>query len=290
MKYFMLLTTTCVDDITSCCSDYGIATYLHIIKEALNLIRFIVAAILIIMLAIDFAKMVINPVEKNNEKKISIRNKVLSAVIVFFVPTIVSVLLSTIPDSVSDIYGCWNSADEIFNTMQEKASSSSQTQKNTDGTVIKDNKDYSTKEYNRHYSDSSSSSNSSSSSSSNTSGQSVAAYAQEFVGNRYVYGGTWNGEKPYTPTDCSGFVQGIYKHFGISLPRTCTPQSQQGTAIETLSSAQPGDLIFYGDRSGISHVAMYIGNNQVVHASNSRDGVKISPANYRVPLAIRRYI
>ena len=59
MKYFMLLTTTCVDDIKSCCSDYGIATYLHIIKEAMNLIRFIVAAILIIMLAIDFAKMVI---------------------------------------------------------------------------------------------------------------------------------------------------------------------------------------------------------------------------------------
>ncbi len=285
MKYFMLLATTCVDDVTSCCSDYGIATYLHIIKEALNLIRFIVAAILIIMLAIDFAKMVINPVDNPNKDKFkSIRNKVLSAVIVFFIPTIVSVLLSTIPDSVSDIYGCWNSADEIFNTMQEKTSNGGQTQKNTNGTVVKDNKDYSTKEYNRHYSDSSSSSNAS------ASGQSIAAYAQEFVGNRYVYGGTWNGEKPYTPTDCSGFVQGIYKHFGISLPRTCTPQSEQGTVVDSLSNAQPGDLIFYGDRSGISHVAMYIGNNQVVHASNSRDGVKISSANYRTPLAIRRYI
>lgn len=285
MKYFMLLATTCVDDVTSCCSDYGIATYLHIIKEALNLIRFIVAAILIIMLAIDFAKMVINPVDNPNKDKFkSIRNKVLSAVIVFFIPTIVSVLLSTIPDSVSDIYGCWNSADEIFNTMQEKTSNGGQTQINTNGTVIKDNKDYSTKEYNRHYSDSSSNSNAS------ASGQSVAAYAQEFVGNRYVYGGTWNGEKPYTPTDCSGFVQGVYKHFGISLPRTCTPQSEQGTVVDSLSNAQPGDLIFYGDRSGISHVAMYIGNNQVVHASNSRDGVKISSANYRTPLAIRRYI
>lgn len=292
MKYFMLLTTTCVDDIKSCCSDYGIATYLHIIKEAMNLIRFIVAAILIIMLAIDFAKMVINPVDNPNKDKFkSIRNKILSAVIVFFVPTIVSVLLGAIPDSVSDIYGCWNAADEIYDTMKEKASTTT-SKKNGSTNKVKDNKDYSTKEYNRHYSYTDPSS-SSSSSNTNANGQEIANYAKEFVGNKYVYGGTWNGEKPYTPTDCSGFVQGVYRHFGITLPRTCTPQSKQGTAVSSISEAKPGDLFFYGKNGANGdkeHVSMYIGNNQVVHASGRKDGIKISSANYRTPASIRRYV
>ena len=290
MKYFMLLTTTCVDDIKSCCSDYGIATYLHIIKEAMNLIRFIVAAILIIMLAIDFAKMVINPVDNPNKDKFkSIRNKILSAVIVFFVPTIVSLLLGAIPDSVSDIYGCWNAADEIYDTIKEKASTTT-SKKNGSTNKVKDNKDYSTKEYNRHYSYTDPSS-SSSSSNTNVKGQEIANYAKEFVGNKYVYGGSWNGEKPYTPTDCSGFVQGVYKHFRINLPRTAAAQSKTGKHVASLKNAQPGDLLFYkaGDGS-IGHVTMYIGNNKVVHASGSKTGIKISNVNYRAYSFIRRII
>ena len=139
-------------------------------------------------------------------------------------------------------------------------------------------------------SSSSSSSNGSSSSSSNSSGtssvrSSMVAYAKQFLGNPYVYGGTslTNG------TDCSGFVMRIYEHFGYGLPRT---SSAQAGATRTISSseAKPGDLFFYGNGSSVSHVAMYIGGGQVIHASSKRTGIKISNAFYRTPIKVGRVI
>lgn len=124
-------------------------------------------------------------------------------------------------------------------------------------------------------------SSSSSSSSSSVAG-SLVSYAMQFLGNPYVWGGTslTNG------TDCSGFTMGIYSHFGYSLPRT---SSAQAAATRTVSSSevQVGDLFFYGSGS-VSHVALYIGNGQIIHASNARDGIKISSAYYRQPLKIGR--
>lgn len=109
-------------------------------------------------------------------------------------------------------------------------------------------------------------------------------YAMQFLGNPYVWGGTslTNG------TDCSGFVMRIYQHFGYSLPRTSTAQAG---ATKTVSSGdvRPGDLFFYGS-GGVSHVAMYIGNGQIIHASNPRTGIKISSAYYRTPIKIGRVI
>ena len=112
----------------------------------------------------------------------------------------------------------------------------------------------------------------------------IANYALQFVGNPYVWGGTslTNG------ADCSGFVQSVMRNFGISLPRTSRAQSQVGEAINS-SEMQPGDLIFYANSSGtVNHVAMYIGNGQVVHASSARTGIRISNWNYRTPKVIRR--
>lgn len=128
-----------------------------------------------------------------------------------------------------------------------------------------------------------SSTSSSSSSSSASSGRSgIVSYAMQFLGNPYVWGGTslTNG------TDCSGFTQGIYRHFGVYLPRT---SAAQAAALPSVSSSdvQVGDLFFYGS-GGVSHVAMYIGNGQIIHASNHRDGIKISNAYYRKPLKIGR--
>lgn len=109
-------------------------------------------------------------------------------------------------------------------------------------------------------------------------------YAMQFLGNPYVWGGTslTNG------ADCSGFVMRIYEHFGYSLPRT---SSAQAGATKTVSSGdvRPGDLFFYGS-GGVSHVAMYIGNGQIIHASNPRTGIKISSAYYRTPIKIGRVI
>lgn len=115
-------------------------------------------------------------------------------------------------------------------------------------------------------------------------GEEIANYALQFVGNPYVYGGTslTNG------TDCSGFTQSIYKHFGYSLNRTSSAQMSNGRAV-SYSDARPGDLIFYS-----GHVAMYIGNGQIVHASNSapypQGGIKISPATYTTIIGVRRIV
>ncbi|HJC55974.1 MAG TPA: C40 family peptidase [Candidatus Eisenbergiella intestinipullorum] len=110
-------------------------------------------------------------------------------------------------------------------------------------------------------------------------------YAKQFLGNPYVWGGTslTNG------ADCSGFVQSIFKKYGVSLPRTSSAQSTVGSKV-SLSEAQPGDLVFYAKNGRVNHVAIYIGNGQVIHASNARTGIKISNASYRTPYAVKRVL
>ncbi|MCH4192346.1 MAG: SH3 domain-containing protein [Butyrivibrio sp.] len=110
-------------------------------------------------------------------------------------------------------------------------------------------------------------------------GSAVASFAQQFVGNPYVYGGTslTNG------TDCSGFVMSVYANFGVSLPHSSSADRSVGAAVDGLSNAQPGDLVCYS-----GHVALYIGNGQIVHASTSKTGIIVSSASYRTPLSIRR--
>lgn len=114
---------------------------------------------------------------------------------------------------------------------------------------------------------------------------SVVSYALQFVGNRYVWGGT-SLEKG---VDCSGFTMRILGKYGISLPHSSKAQPSYGTKINA-SEAKPGDLFFYGSGRSISHVAIYIGNGQIVHASNKRDGIKVSNAFYRNPICVARYL
>ena len=113
----------------------------------------------------------------------------------------------------------------------------------------------------------------------------LVQYAKQFLGNPYVWGGT----SLTKGVDCSGYTMQIYKKFGISLPHYSVSQSKMGTKIK-LSEAKPGDLVFYDKNGVINHVAIYIGNNQVIHASNPKSGIKISSATYRTPAAVRRYI
>ena len=102
----------------------------------------------------------------------------------------------------------------------------------------------------------------------------VVAYAKQFVGNPYVFGGNslTNG------TDCSGFTRGVYAHFGISLPRTSRSQAGAGRSI-SVGDLQPGDLIFYANGGSIYHVAMYIGGGQIIHAIDESHGIGISGLN-----------
>mgnify|MGYP003106400595 FL=1 len=110
-------------------------------------------------------------------------------------------------------------------------------------------------------------------------GQAVIEYALQFVGNPYVYGGTslTNG------ADCSGFVMSVYANFGVSLPHSSSGDRSQGAAVDGLANAQPGDIICYS-----GHVALYVGNNQIVHASTSKTGIIVSRADYKKVLAVRR--
>ena len=115
-------------------------------------------------------------------------------------------------------------------------------------------------------------------------GQQIADYAVQFVGNPYVYGGTslTNG------TDCSGFTMSVMANFGIGLARTAADQAYGGTSV-AISDIQPGDLLFYSDGSGISHVALYIGGGQIVHAATESQGIIISNYNYDAPVCAARY-
>ena len=110
----------------------------------------------------------------------------------------------------------------------------------------------------------------------------VVNYAMQFLGNPYVWGGT----SLTKGADCSGFTMSVMKNFGISLPHYSGDQAKRGTRIKS-SQMRPGDLIFYGNSRGkINHVAMYIGNGQIIHAASRRSGIKISSWNYRTPLRI----
>lgn len=114
----------------------------------------------------------------------------------------------------------------------------------------------------------------------------VVNYALQFVGNRYVWGGTslTNG------VDCSGFTMQVMKKFGVSLPHYSGSQAKMGKKV-TSATMKPGDLIFYAGSGGrINHVALYIGNGQVVHAASRKSGIKISTWNYRTPVAIRNVL
>ncbi|MDO4339098.1 MAG: C40 family peptidase [Eubacteriales bacterium] len=114
--------------------------------------------------------------------------------------------------------------------------------------------------------------------------QEIVNFALQFEGNPYVYGGTslTNG------ADCSGFVMSVFKEFGYELPRVAAAQCEAATQKD-ISQIEPGDLVFYG-ANGIDHVALYIGDGKIIHASTAATGIKISDYNYNTPVAVGTYL
>ena len=113
----------------------------------------------------------------------------------------------------------------------------------------------------------------------------LVQYAKQFVGNPYV----WGGVSLTNGADCSGFTLSVFKKYGIALPHHAASQAQMGRKV-SMSEIQPGDLVFYAKNGSINHVAIYIGNGQVIHASSPKTGIKVSSVNYRTVYCAKRFL
>ena len=115
--------------------------------------------------------------------------------------------------------------------------------------------------------------------------QALIQYAKQFLGNPYVYGGTSLTDG----ADCSGFVQQIFKHFGITTGRSSRDQYANAQSI-SFEQLQPGDLVFYASGDYINHVAIYAGDGVIIHAANARTGICTGRYNYRTPVGYGRFV
>ena len=289
MKYIQILETTCSTDVSSCCSDYGIAMYLYIMKKALLVIQFAVPIILLVMATIQMIKMMVSPDDKKAPK--SLLNKFIAALIVFFVPLIVNVVLSIIPDSF-ELAACWESAEGIAQTMNSsvKYDVTGKTDKRkkvidiSKYKISKKDLNSLTKKEDTQASGNSSAVNSSTSSSD---GQKIVDYALNFVGNPYV----WGGSSLTRGCDCSHFVYLVLKDVGAynGSYTTSSNWNNLGKKVEGgLSNAQAGDIVVYS-----GHVGIYDGKGKLVEAKGKRWGI----TNDRSPqscshqlLGVRRFV
>lgn len=253
MKYILMADMTCVEDISSCCSDYGIAYYLFIIKKVLDIIHIVVPMILIIMITIDFVKMVLNPDDPQKKKSKSLFNKFFSAIFIFFVPFVINLLFNLIDGFGVEISGCWKAAEEIVNQMENTEEYNSDTGENSSSS---------------NYASNSAGSNKVNSNDSNkTKGEKIVNYALRFVGNPYVYGGNslTNG------CDCSHFVYLVLKNVGVYNGEYAVANAwaNKGKPVSGgLKNAQAGDVIVYN-----GHIGIYDGKKYLIEAKGTKYGI-----------------
>lgn len=247
----------CSDTLGTCCSDYGIVSVLDIVRKVLELFQLIVPILLIVGTTVQLIVLTSNPEAKDGIKKII--NKYIAAAICFFLPIIVNVVLGLLPENF-EISACWETAKISAEVVKMQESKYINPYASPAKSIILNPKDYEP--------------GSSSSTSGSEKALEIVAYAKSFVGQRYVYGGSWNGELPYTGTDCSGFVYGVFKHFGINLARTTYGQWADKSSYTLVSSGniQAGDLVMYD-----GHVGILTGNGyEMVHAQSTRTGIVLS--------------
>lgn len=262
MPFFQIL--DCSSELGTCCSNYGLATILDAFRKIMNLLQIVAPILLIFMAVVGFAQIVMNPEKKGGVK--SVVNKFVAAIFIFFMPIIMDALLLLLPETFS-VSACWEKAKVMSEVSQSTAYHYANLYEDDDVTpIIVDPNDYNASK------PASSGSNNGSNGSSQK-GQDIVNYAKKFVGKPYVWGGTWNGEEPYTGTDCSGFVQGVFRHNGILLSRTTYSQwADTGTyTVVNSSDIKAGDLVMYN-----GHVAILTGNgNEIIHAKGSNYGITI---------------
>lgn len=276
-----------------------ILTVVYLIKQILTLILIFAPIILIIMAMIDLLKILIST-ENQKESTSKLIKRILYCMIIFFIPLIIDFVTSMFGYNFSSS-NIWTESnkDTIAALKEIKSQERAAYEMASEADRLKYN-DEKAKQIQRSkqelqnliQSEEQSNKENASSSGGSTSDLSggtrdqMVEYAKSFVGKlKYVYGGTSlvNG------ADCSGFVQQIYKKYGIDIPRVANDQSNAGEDV-SIENLKKGDLLFYGSGNYATHVAMYIGDGQVVHASNERLGIRISNMNYRTIIKRRSYI
>ncbi len=279
MQNFQIL--SCNGSLGTCCNDYGLVAILDIIRRFFDILQIIVPLLLLVWGTIQLIKLMVNPEDKKLPKGLT--NKIIAAVMVFILPVIVDTVLGLFSTNESfQVAACWEQAkitSEITRTQQTTYVDQNDSRKAS--SILINPSSYETGTPPTSTGGTSSNPNYTGTVGNGTStnlGQSIVAYANQFVGQRYVYGGSWNGEVPYTPTDCSGFVQGVFKHHGISLKRTTSTQwaDKSKYTLVNPSDIRAGDLVMYD-----GHVGILTGNGtEFIHAKGSKWGVVKDP-DYR---------
>lgn len=247
----------CNDTLGTCCNDYTLVTVLDVTRKILGLIQMFVPIILIIFATLQFIKLMTNPEEK--KLKQGLYNKFFAALIVFMIPILVNVLLGVLPEKFS-VSACWEQAKISAEVVRSQKNTYIPLDEKGKSPIMSNPDDYEK------------GSTTGGSGQGSAKGKAIVAYAKQFVGKQYLYGGSWNGEMPYTPTDCSGFVQGVFKHNGINLSRSTYSQwADKGTYTLVHGEIKAGDLVMYD-----GHVAILTGNgNEIVHAKGRRWGIVV---------------
>lgn len=259
----------CNDTLGTCCDDFGLVLTLDAFRKVLNLIQIIVPIILIVLSCIELIRLIGNPEDKKGLKKLI--NKYVAAVIVFAVPILVDVVLGIMPETYS-VSACWEQAKISAEVVRVQRNTYIKADDETSSPILMDPGDYEKGNPRKKPTPIGSLTGTGQGS---ATGKSIVQYANSFVGRRYVWGGTWNGELPYTGTDCSGFVQGVFRHHGIKLTRTTSTQWADKKSYTLVKSGEirAGDLVMFN-----GHVGILTGNgNEIIHAKGTKWGIVRDP-------------
>ena len=253
MELFQIL--DCSGTLGTCCTDLGLVGIFSVARRVLGLIQFIVPIALVVAGTIQFVQLTINPELKDGFRRVL--NKIIAAIIVFMIPVLVDVILGTVTPDFT-VASCWRQTKsvDVGSVFSKGTYSPTPSDENS---VWLDPIDFNTI------------SNMGAPKTASSRQKEIVAYASKFIGKEYKYGGYWNGEEPYTPTDCSGFVTGVFHHFGINLPRGVNMFGYNTSLYTEVSESElePGDVIMYN-----GHVGIYTGNGkEIIHAASTKLGV-----------------
>ena len=257
---------SCSGALGTCCNDGGMVLLLDVSRRVLNIIQIVIPILLIVWASLGFVQLVINPDEKNGQKKIF--NKFIAAIVVFLLPTLVNFVIGLMPETFS-LNACWKQAQNKAETVRQNSTYISPYEEKEKTSILPKPEEYDPGDKKT------TTSTASTWTGGTVTGEDIVAYAMQFKGMGYRLGCHWNGEIPYQNASCIGFVVGLYKHFGIKVP--CTEDTDMYLkdpskfTVVTNGPHRPGDIVVYS-----GHYAMLTGNGDEIIHSTSNKGITTS--------------